>query len=134
MILDLLNEGSTLPITLIHGARTRDELYFEAFFNDLAERYPNFRYLGALSSEPDDSDWQGPRGFVHEVLKAQYTEAAGNTDFRGHKAYLCGPPPMVEACIKTLMQGRLFERDIYTEQFLSAADANAAAKSPLFRI
>jgi phenol hydroxylase P5 protein len=134
MILDLLNEGSTLPITLIHGARTRDELYFEAFFNDLAERYPNFRYFRTLSSEPDDSDWAGPRGFVHEVLKAQYTDAAGITDFRGHKAYLCGPPPMVEACIKTLMQGRLFERDIYTEQFLSAADASAAARSPLFRI
>lgn len=134
MILDLLNEGSTLPITLIHGARTRDELYFEAFFEDLAERHPNFRYLPALSSEPEDSGWAGPRGFVHEVLKAHYTDAAGATDFRGHKAYLCGPPPMVEACIKTLMQGRLFERDIYTEQFLSAADASAAAKSPLFRI
>jgi phenol hydroxylase P5 protein len=39
---------------------------------------------------------------------------------------------MVEACIATLMQGRLFERDIYTEKFLSAADANAQ-RSPLFR-
>jgi phenol hydroxylase P5 protein len=39
---------------------------------------------------------------------------------------------MVEACIGTLMQGRLFERDIYTEKFLSAADANAQ-RSPLFK-
>ncbi|MFX6857677.1 phenol hydroxylase, partial [Acinetobacter baumannii] len=45
---------------------------------------------------------------------------------------LCGPPPMVEACIATLMQGRLFERDIYTEKFLSAADAGNA-RSPLFK-
>ena len=39
---------------------------------------------------------------------------------------------LIQACISTLMQGRLFERDIYTEKFLSAADAQAA-RSPLFR-
>ena len=39
---------------------------------------------------------------------------------------------MVEACIAALMQGRLFERDIYTEKFLSAADTGQA-RSPLFK-
>ena len=39
---------------------------------------------------------------------------------------------MIEACIRTLMQGRLFERYIYTEKFLSAADVQDA-RSPLFR-
>lgn len=134
MIVDLLNEGSMLPITLVHGARNRDELYFAEFFESLAQRHPNFRYLPALSDEPVDSDWTGSRGYVHDVLKTHFADPAGAADFRGHKAYLCGPPPMIEACIKTLMQGRLFERDIYTEKFLSAADAGAAAKSPLFRI
>lgn len=50
----------------------------------------------------------------------------------GHKAYLCGPPLMIDACITTLMQGRLFERDIYTEKFISAADAQQV-RSPLFK-
>jgi phenol hydroxylase P5 protein len=134
MIVDLLNQGSTLPVTLIQGARNRDELYFADFFEALAKQYPNFRYFPALSDEPADSAWSGPRGYVHEVLKSQFPGAAGAADFRGHKAYLCGPPPMIEACIKTLMQGRLFEKDIYTEKFLSAADAGDSAKSPLFRI
>jgi phenol hydroxylase P5 protein len=53
-------------------------------------------------------------------------------DFSGHKAYLCGPPVMIEACIAALMQGRLYERDIYTEKFLSAADAEQV-RSPLFK-
>lgn len=39
---------------------------------------------------------------------------------------------MVEASVSALMQGRLFERDIHTEQFLSAADAQRV-RSPLFR-
>jgi phenol hydroxylase P5 protein len=41
---------------------------------------------------------------------------------------------MIEASIKTLMQGRLFERDIYAEKFFTAADAaGSAPRSPLFR-
>ena len=71
------------------------------------------------NNQPEGSDWTGARGFVHEVAKAHFD---GN--FSGHQAYLCGPPVMIEACISTLMQGRLFERDIYTEKFLSAADTN----------
>jgi len=90
----------------------------------------------ALSNEPEGSDWTGARGFVHDAAKAHFAEglagSPGVASFAGHKAYLCGPPPMVEACIATLMQGRLFERDIYTEKFLSAADANAQ-RSPLFK-
>lgn len=35
-----------------------------------------------------------------------------------------------DACITNLMQGRLFERDIYTEKFFSAADATGA-QSPV---
>jgi hypothetical protein len=39
---------------------------------------------------------------------------------------------MIDACITTLMQGRLFENDIYTEKFFSAADAQQV-RSPLFK-
>ncbi|MBA4261068.1 MAG: phenol hydroxylase [Comamonadaceae bacterium] len=127
MILDLLSRGCTLPITLVYGQRSREELYYDAEFRTLAAQHPNFSYVPALSHEPAASDWDGFRGFVHEAAKAHF---GGN--FAGRKAYLCGPPPMIEACLSTLMQGRLFERDIYTEKFLSAADAQAT-RSPLFQ-
>ncbi|QHS11087.1 NADH:ubiquinone reductase (Na(+)-transporting) subunit F [Sinimarinibacterium sp. NLF-5-8] len=127
MVLDLLQSGCTLPMTLVYGQRVRAELYYHDEFVALAARYPNLHYVPALSDEPADSDWDGFRGFVHDAAKAHF----GN-DFRGHKAYLCGPPKMIDACISTLMQGQLFERDIYTEKFLSAADAQQV-RSPLFR-
>ncbi|WP_374502636.1 NADH:ubiquinone reductase (Na(+)-transporting) subunit F [Zoogloea sp.] len=127
MILDLLAEGFDRPITLVYGQRSREELYYHDDFVALAERHPNFRYVPALSHEPEASGWTGFRGFVHEAAKVAF-----DNDFRGHKAYLCGPPLMIEACISTLMQGRLFERDIYTEKFISAADAQQV-RSPLFK-
>ena len=127
MILDLLEHGCTLPITLVYGQRSLEELYHHDQFLALASQHPNFTYVPVLSNEPEGSDWTGARGFVHDAAKAHF-----NGNFAGHKAYLCGPPPMVEACIGSLMQGRLFERDIYTEKFLSAADTNAT-RSPLFR-
>ena len=127
MILDLLEEGFERPITLVYGQRSRDELYYHDEFLALAAQHPNFRYVPALSHEPEGSDWSGFRGFVHEAAKSAF-----DNDFRGHKAYLCGPPLMIEACISTLMQGRLFERDIYTEKFISAADAQQV-RSPLFK-
>lgn len=127
MIHDLLADGWSSPVTLVYGQRTRAELYYHEEFLALARRHANFTYVPALSDEPPASDWRGERGFVHEVARAHF-----GGSFAGYKAYLCGPPPMVEACISTLMQGRLFESDIYAEKFLTAADAGKA-RSPLFR-
>jgi phenol hydroxylase P5 protein len=127
MILDLLESGFEKSITLAYGARNRAELYYHDEFLALAAKHGNFHYVPALSDEPAGSDWPGFRGFVHEAAKVHF-----DNDFRGHKAYLCGPPVMIDACITTLMQGRLFERDIYTEKFFSAADAQQV-RSPLFR-
>lgn len=129
MLLDLLEEADSRAMTLLYGARSRAELYYHDLFVELAERHPNLSYIPVLSAEPDDSDWRGERGYVHEIAKAHF-----KGDFSGHKAYLCGPPPMIEAAIRTLMQGQLYERDIYTEKFLTSADAeNAQGRSPLFK-
>jgi phenol hydroxylase P5 protein len=127
MIRDLLEAGGAVPMTLIYGQRTRSELYYHDEFRALAARHSHFTYVPALSHEPETSSWDGCRGLVHAAAKQHF----GN-DFRGLKAYLCGPPPMIDACITTLMQGRLFEKDIYTEKFLSAADAQQI-RSPLFK-
>jgi phenol hydroxylase P5 protein len=41
---------------------------------------------------------------------------------------------MSDNCITTLMQGRLFEKDIHIEKFFSKSDLNEQnQKSPLFK-
>jgi phenol hydroxylase P5 protein len=128
MVIDLLENGYAEPITLIHGVRTYADLYGEAEFTKLAEKHSNFHYVPALSSEPADSAWQGARGFVHDVAEKLF-----DGTFEGLTAYLCGPPIMIEACVNSLMRGRLFEKHIITERFLTANDAAPKTRSPLFK-
>lgn len=129
MILDLLENGDTRNITLLYGARSRAELYYDELFESLAAEHANFTYAVALSDPADDDSWTGAGGFVHELAEEHFGKR-----FEGHKAYLCGPPPMIDACITSLMQGRLFEQHIYMESFLTAADgAEPPRRSALFK-
>jgi phenol/toluene 2-monooxygenase (NADH) P5/A5 len=123
MIKDLLAEGSTAPITLIYGARNRAELYYHDQLTGLADAHNNLTYIPALSEE----QWDCANGFVHEAAVHHY-----DNDFRGNTAYICGPPLMIDACISALIQGRLYERDIFIERFISAADAQQV-RSPFFK-
>ncbi len=128
MILDLLDSGYPEDITLLHGARRPHDLHFADLFRALAEEHDNLRYVPVVS-QPDDADnWTGETGYVHDAAARLF-----NGRFGGHQAYLCGPPAMIDAAITTLMQGRLFERDIFMEKFLTAADAETSARSPLFK-
>ena len=123
MIKDLLAEGNTAPMTLVYGARNTAELYYHAELSALANAHDNLTYIPALSEE----QWDGANGFVHEAAVRHF-----ENDFRGNTAYICGPPLMIDACISALIQGRLYERDIFIERFISAADAQQV-RSPFFK-
>lgn len=128
MVLELLEAGSEQPITLIHGVRTEADVYFDDLFRSLEADHSNFTYIPALSESAGDG-WTGETGYVNDVAERRF-----DGSFKGMSAYLCGPPPMIEACVRSLMKGRLFERDIFTERFVTAADGEASlARSPLFK-
>lgn len=129
MILDLLEAGDEREITLVYGARCRSELYYYDLFSDLAEQHKNFHYITALSEANDSDKWEGPCCYVHELAEQHFDKK-----FEGHKAYMCGPPLMIDGCITALMQGRLFEEHIFMENFFTAADsAKPARRSALFK-
>jgi phenol/toluene 2-monooxygenase (NADH) P5/A5 len=129
MLLDMLEDGDSRQIYLFQGARNVSELYNREMFEALQQQHANFHYIPALNAPEAGDNWQGFTGFVHDAVKARF-----NGKFEGHKAYLCGPPPMIDAAISTLMQGRLFERDIHMERFFSAADTSAEqSRSALFK-
>jgi len=129
MIIDLLESGDTREIILFQGARNLEELYYKDLFEKLEKQYDNFTYVAGLSGPDIEPSWDGATGYIHEVAKEKM-----DGSFGGYRAYMCGPPLMIDACITTLMRGRLFEKDMFMEKFFSAADAESESKkSPLFK-
>lgn len=128
MILDLLESNDERAITLCYGARTLDEIYFYDFFRNLEERKKNFKYFVAVSSEYK-GELISERGNVNELADKKF-----QGKFGGHNAYICGPPKMVDACITTLMRGRLFEEHIFVENFYTNENGDSAGRrSALFK-
>lgn len=130
MILDLLETGFSHPIELFHGTRTAADVYDKELFDTLSNKHENFSYTPVpfdISYE-SGADWAGENGALQDVISQKFE---GN--FKDWTAYLCGPPGMIEVCIRTLMQGRLFEKDIFTEGFLTSAEAETVSKSKVFK-
>ena len=50
MILDELENGCTLPITLFHGARNQEELYYADLFWDLEKKYPKMQRMNSVKN------------------------------------------------------------------------------------
>lgn len=126
MVRHVLETGAPQRLYLYHGARTRADLYDVDYFTDLEARSGGqLSYRPVLSEEVVDGIRHGN---VTAAVDADFETCAG------HVAYLCGPPPMVEAALKMLMSKRLFPRDIYREDFFDSSDkSGGGVRSPLLR-
>lgn len=125
MVRHVLEGGLPHRLYLYHGVRTEADLYDADLFTGLEQQFPGqFSYRPVLSAEQASGL---AHGLVTEAIDADFTTC------RGHVAYLCGPPPMVDAALKTLMKKRLFPRDIYREDFFDASDKAGGVRSPLLR-
>ncbi len=87
-------------VTFWYGARSLKELFYQQDFDTLAREHENFTWHVALSEPLPEDGWKGPKGFIHQVLLEQYLSkhpAPEDVEY-----YLCGPPPMLKACMKML--------------------------------
>ncbi len=82
-------------ITFWYGARSVSEMFYDEEFKRLEQTYPNFSYHVALSDPQPGDDWDGPVGFIHQVLFNKYLK--DHEDPTEIEYYLCGPPPMIDA-------------------------------------
>lgn len=91
---DHLASGEDRPVYFFYGARTQDDLFHLDQLAAITEANPQVAFIPVLSHEPDDSGWQGERGFVHDAVTRRVKELGieGEGD-----VYACGPPPMIDA-------------------------------------
>jgi len=108
--------GIDRKATYYYGARGRRDLCFDEELRALEEALPHFRYVPALS-EPDDSDeWTGETGLITDVVRRH------EGDLAGADAYVCGPPPMVEAALELLPALGVDDRRIFYDKFTTTGD------------
>jgi MocE subfamily Rieske [2Fe-2S] domain protein len=96
----LENERTARKISFWYGARSKQEIFYEDYFRDLALAHHNFAFHLALSSPLPQDNWTGHTGFIHEVVLERYLREHSNPD--AIEYYLCGPPMMIKACNKML--------------------------------
>ena len=83
-----------------YGGRSLQELFYTDHFRNIEKDYPNFKYSIALSEPLPEDNWDGPTGFIHQVLYDNYLSK--HPEPEEIEYYLCGPPMMLKACLKML--------------------------------
>lgn len=98
-----------------YGTRRADDLYRLDKVEDWHRRGVKVEFIPVLSDEPADSGWKGERGLVTETIKRRFHDGFGA------EAYLCGPPPMIDAAI-ALLEGAGIDRcDMHFDKFTPVA-------------
>lgn len=109
------SEKTARKVSYWYGARSRQELYYQDYFEGLAKAHPNFTFHAALSAPLPDDNWNGPVGFVHEVVLEKLLQTHENP--RAVEFYLCGPPMMIKACTKMLSDLGVSPEQIAFDEF-----------------
>ncbi len=106
-----LHQGLMQDIRLYFGVRSERDLYLLDHFERIAVAHANFRFIPVVA----ESTGASPRriGLVGDAVLADIA------DFVGCKAYLAGPPPMVEAAVAQLRARGLPAADIHADPFYS---------------
>ena len=117
LLRSMAEKGIQRRATFYYGARGRRDLCFETELRALEAALPNFRFVPALSEPAASDDWDGETGLITDVVRRH------ETDLKGTHAYLCGPPPMVEAAMPLLGTLGVEDKRIYYDKFTTTGDA-----------
>lgn len=112
-----LLHGITQPIRLYFGVRDERDLYLEDHFAQLAARHPHLGFIPVLSQPSRPT--RRRTGLVHEAVRADHAS------FAGWKAYLAGPPALVEAASAMLAECHMAPEDIHADAFYTEAEKAA---------
>jgi Na+-transporting NADH:ubiquinone oxidoreductase subunit F len=95
-----LTEHTKRKCTFWYGARSFREMFYHDEFLRIEKDNENFTYTVALSEPLPEDNWEGPVGFIHQVVHDNYLK--DHEDPTEIEYYLCGPPMMLSAVNKML--------------------------------
>jgi glycine betaine catabolism B len=104
------DESLNSKITLFYGCRTEKDLTFKKELEALAEINKNLK-LFLIVNEPS-AEWKGETGIINVQIIKQHLP-----DYKENIFYTCGPPPMVEAMEKLVLNLGLPKENLKREYF-----------------
>ncbi|HYM32486.1 MAG TPA: 2Fe-2S iron-sulfur cluster-binding protein [Candidatus Cybelea sp.] len=113
--------GLRQPVSLYFGVRDERDLYLEDHFRALNASHPNIAFTPVLSEPSGPTSRR--KGFLSDVLAQDFA------DLDGAKAYLAGPPIMVETCVSALRKLGVRKEDCHADAFYTEADKARLAAS-----
>jgi Na+-transporting NADH:ubiquinone oxidoreductase subunit F len=115
-LFDLLRRiKSKRKITFWYGARSKREMFYVEDFDMLARENDNFEWHVALSDPLPDDNWDGYKGFIHNILYEEFIKkhpAPEDCEF-----YMCGPPIMNTSVINMLIDNGVEPENIMLDDF-----------------
>ena len=102
-------------VTFWYGARSVREMFYVEDFDGIAEEFSNFEWNVALSDAQPEDNWDGYKGFIHNVLHDEYLKDHPNPE--DCEYYLCGPPIMNQCVIDMLLSLGVERDDIMLDDF-----------------
>ena len=108
-------EATARRVSFWYGARSRQEVFYQDYFDGIAAKFQNFHFYLALSAPLPEDNWTGHRGLIHDVVLEQYLKS--HVNLRAVEFYLCGPPQMIAACRKMLAGLGVAESQIAYDEF-----------------
>ena len=106
---------SKRKMTFWYGARSKREMFYVEDFDMLAKENDNFDWHVALSDPLPDDNWDGYKGFIHNVLFEEFIKnhpAPEDCEF-----YMCGPPIMNTSVINMLIATGVEPENIMLDDF-----------------
>ncbi len=97
--------------TLFFGTRIREDLYCVEELREMEKQLPAFTFIPTLSRAAENSQWEGKRGRVTDLIEDLVPEGAD------YDVYICGNPDMVDSCMDRLLKKAIPEDQIYFDKF-----------------
>lgn len=102
-------------VTFWYGARSWKEVFYYDQFREIEKNYDNFEFHLALSEPQPEDKWEGPTGFIHQVIYDNYLKQHEEPEEINY--YMCGPPMMNDAVQKMLYNLGVPEENIAFDDF-----------------
>ncbi|HCW17184.1 2Fe-2S iron-sulfur cluster-binding protein [Achromobacter sp.] len=112
-----LAHGARQAIHIYFGARTERDLYLVDYFEALARQHANLVFTPVLSQARTPSRRQG-------VVTQAVAEDLRN--LANWKAYIAGPPPMVDAAMEIVFAQGMKPEDVHADVFFTPQEQSAS--------